>query len=147
MERRLAAIAWLLASSAATNTGPQLPDPTGPSPVGTTVAYLVDGARKSSEFPDGRPITLQLWYPIAPPDSGAAVAPYVIERGLADALAAQGYYEIDAAVLAGWSKLSTHSRLDAQPLEGSHPLVSFSVGLGVLRANYASITEELASHG
>jgi predicted dienelactone hydrolase len=33
------------------------------------------------------------------------------------------------------------------PATGKHPLVAFSVGLGVIRANYTSIAEELASHG
>jgi dienelactone hydrolase len=137
----------MLGYSSVASIEPQLPAPTGPSAVGTTIAYLVDATRKSQEFPNGRPITLQLWYPAAASESQAATASYLVERGLAEALAAQGYYGLDDSAIAGWSTLRTHSHLDAKPLGGVHPLVSFSVGLGVLRANYTTITEELASHG
>ncbi len=128
-------------------SGTELPAPTGPSPVGTTVAYLVDATRKDGEFPDGRPITLQLWYPVDASQTSTPTAPYLLEHGLAEALASQGYYGVEAAQLAGWSKLATHAHLDAKPLAGSRPLATFSVGLGVLRANYTTIAEELASQG
>ena len=140
MTRAHALLAILLA-------GAELPAPTGPSPVGTTVAYLVDATRKDREFPDGRPITLQLWYPVDASQSSVPTAPYLVEHGLAEGLASQGYYGVEAATLAGWSKLATHSHIDAKPLGGSRPLVTFSVGLGVLRANYTTIAEELASQG
>src|SRR5690348_12531996 len=57
------------------------------------------------------------------------------------------YYGIDSAALRAWGALRTHSRTDAPVASGTHPLVAFSVGLGVARANYTSIAEELASHG
>jgi dienelactone hydrolase len=140
MTRALTLLAVLLA-------GTELPAPTGPSPVGTTVAYLVDATRKDREFPDGRPITLQLWYPVEASQSSVPMAPYLVEHGLAEALALQGYYGVDSATLAGWSKLATHAHVDAKPLGGRRPLATFSVGLGVLRANYTTIAEELASQG
>jgi len=140
MIRTLALLATLF-------SGAELPAPTGPWPVGTTVAYLVDASRKDREFPDGRPITLQLWYPVDATQSSVPTAPYLVEHGLADALASQGYYGVESATLAGWSNLATHSHVDAKPLDGRRPLATFSVGLGVLRANYTTIAEELASQG
>src|SRR4029079_10157596 len=46
-----------------TETVGQLPTPTGAAPVGTTIAYLTDSTRSDADFPRGRPVTLQLWYP------------------------------------------------------------------------------------
>jgi dienelactone hydrolase len=147
MRHQLAALSLALYCGPAGNSDSVLPSPTGPSPVGTTIAYLVDATRKDSDFPEGRPITVQLWYPIDATRAQTPTAPYFIEGALVKTLVTQGYYEVEAAVLADWSKLATHSRLDASPLDGTHPLVSFSVGLGLLRANYTSFAEELASHG
>jgi dienelactone hydrolase len=123
-----------------------LPRPTGPLSVGTRIDYLVDGARADERFPGGRPITLQLWYPAAG-DGAEPRAPYLVEDGLARVLPERGYYEVEAERLAAWTKLLTSSRLEAEPAAGAHPLLVFSVGLGVVRANYTTLAEELASHG
>jgi dienelactone hydrolase len=124
-----------------------LPHPTGASPVGTSVHYLVDGPRKSARFPDGQPVTLQLWYPTTAAEERKPRAPYLVEQGLARTMAEQGYYEVEAERLEAWAKLTTNARLDAAPAPGSHALLLFSVGLGVVRANYTTLAEELASHG
>src|SRR5262245_898446 len=122
-----------------------LPRPTGPSPVGTAVDPLVDESRQDADFPLGRPITLQLWYPAV--GSSGVRAPYLMEEGLAKAMTSQGYYDVEVAALESWAALPTSSRLDAPPAPGSHPLATLSVGLGVVRANYTTLAEELASHG
>lgn len=122
-----------------------LPAPTGAFPVGTTTAYLTDKTRTDADFQAGRPVTLQLWYPAA--SAAGARAPYLMEQGLGSMLRRQQYYGIDSGTVAAWETLQTHSRLDGIPAEGKHPLVAFSVGLGVIRANYTSLGEELASHG
>lgn len=124
-----------------------LPRPTGASPVGTSVHYLVDGARKSERFPGGQPVTLQLWYPTTAAEERKPLAPYLVEQGLARTMAEQGYYEVEAERLEAWKALATNARLDAAPAPGGHALVLFSVGLGVVRANYTTLAEELASHG
>ena len=123
----------------------QLPRPTGSHAVGTTVAYLVDSTRRETSYPSGRPIALQLWYPAGAGEG--RVAPYLMEDGLDRLLLAQGYYGVDTAVISGWARLQTHARLDADPDTGRHPLITFSVGLGVIRANYTALAEELASRG
>ena len=122
-----------------------LPKPTGASPVGTTIVYFTDSARRDADFTDGRPINVQLWYPAS--SSAGAVAPYLADRGLGESLLRNQYYGVDSAALRAWARLSTHSHRDAEPASGKHALIAFSVGLGVARANYTSIAEELASHG
>lgn len=121
-----------------------LPEP-GPGAVGTAVAYLVDERRADAEFPAGRPITLQLWYPADASDRPPA--PYLFEPDLGEMLLRIGYYGIDSLALREWARLSTHSRIDAPVASGPHPLVTLSVGLGVVRANYTSLAEALAARG
>jgi dienelactone hydrolase len=140
--------AWAI--SAGTSPAPPaqslaLPAPTGRFPVGTTVAYLTDERRKDADFTSGRPITVQIWYPST--SSKGATAPYLIEPGLGKMLRRDHYYEVPDETLAGWETLRTHALLDARPVPGRHPLLLFSVGLGVIRANYTSLAEELASQG
>lgn len=118
---------------------------TGQWKVGTGVAYLTDSARRGADFPSGRPITLQLWYPTA--QTTGPTAPYLFEPGLARELWRNQYYQVDSLAIVAWSIRKTRARLDAFPAPGLHPLVTFSVGLGVIRANYTSLAEELASHG
>ena len=137
-----------LATPMAAQSGPEkvapLPWPGESARLGTTVAYFVDSLRPRKEFPAGRPITVQLWYPAS---STAAPAPYLWEPALAPALMAAGYYGIDSVAIHAWSRLTSHSSRDAAPATGKHPLLAFSVGLGVARANYTSLAEALASAG
>ena len=122
-----------------------LPRPGGAFPVGTVVDYLTDVDRRDGEFPAGRPITLQLWYPASrPADSTAS---YLAEPALEAALLRQRYYGVDSAALTQWASLPTHASVGAAPQSSGLPLLLFSVGLGVIRANYTSIAEELASRG
>jgi dienelactone hydrolase len=122
-----------------------IPQPTGRYVVGTSVAYLVDRARTDSDFPAGRPVNLQLWYPAA--RAGNITAPYLVEPHLEAALLASQYYGIDSAALESWGQLPTHAYRDAAPAPGRFPALAFSVGQGVIRANYTSFAEELASWG
>ena len=124
---------------------PQLPAPTGVNIVGTVVSYRTDASRRSTEFPRGRPITLQVWYPAASAKSSRA--PYLVEQGLDLSLLRQQYFGGDSSLVDVWRTLATHSSLNAPVASGKHPLVLFSVGLGTIRASYTSLTEDLASHG
>jgi hypothetical protein len=56
---------------------------------------------------------VQLWYPAAPRGSSAAMAPYLMESGLAGAPVSNGYYGFDSTSLHGWSALATAARVDA----------------------------------
>ncbi len=118
---------------------------TGKYRVGTAVAYLADTTRSDADFPLGRPVTVQAWYPAGKADG--PTAPYLIEPGMAAALLKRQYYGVDSAAITAWSTRQTRSVLNAPAARGRHPLLTFSVGLGVIRANYTSLAEELASHG
>jgi hypothetical protein len=122
-----------------------LPVPTGRWAVGTVVTYLTDTARRDSDFASGRPVTVQLWYPAA--TRSGTLAPYLVEKGLGDTLVRTDYYGIDTTALKKWPEVRTHSHTGAPAAAGKHPLITFSVGAGVARANYTSLAEELASHG
>jgi dienelactone hydrolase len=121
-----------------------LPRPAGRFRVGTTVVYLTDSARVDSDYAADRPITLQLWYPAN--RLPTTRAPYLIEPGL-DSVLLTGYYGVDSSAIHAWSALRTSSGLDAPAAAGRHPLLTFSVGLGVIRANYTSLAEAMASRG
>lgn len=122
-----------------------LPAPTGVAALGTTVVYLTDSTRRDSVFTAGRPVTVQLWYPAA--RAAGPRAPYLFEPGLGALLLRIDYYGIDSSALRSWATMRTHARVDAPAESARHPLVVVSVGQGVIRANYTSIAEELASHG
>jgi pimeloyl-ACP methyl ester carboxylesterase len=116
-----------------------LPLPSPDASVGTRILELT--APPDSAFPKGRPITVQLWFPTAAKGAGAR---YLADPGLDRALVANAYYGIDSTTLEAWSRLTTHAVLDARPARGRYPLFTFSVGLGVIRANYTTLAEELA---
>lgn len=145
MRKLLMLVVAMLPVAAEAQSVAPLPMPTGANPVGTTVTYLTDKSRRDADFPGGRPVTLQLWYPAA--RSAKPVAPYLFERELRDVVVSQKYYGMDTVLLRAWSGMRTHSRIGAPVVPGRHPLVTYSVGLGVARANYTSIAEDLASHG
>lgn len=149
---RLAAI-WLpllqgSAAPALPEFVPTLPAPTGPHSLGSSIHFLEDPSRTYAFDPvRTRELRFQVWYP-AEPGRGAAL-PYLPELELLDALQGWRYMDLDPDVLGSWSDLATHSRRDA-PLASSPeplPLLFFSPGLGMARASYTSLCEELASHG
>jgi pimeloyl-ACP methyl ester carboxylesterase len=90
-------------------------------------------------------MVIQLWYPAEPTQK--APARYLEEKGLGEALVRANYYGIDTTALKQWTTLRTHSRFFAPVIPGKHPMITFSVGSGVARANYTTIAEEMASHG
>ena len=135
--------ASVLAQSARETVTP-LPKPSGTFAIGTATVYLTDSTRRDVDLPDGRPITVQLWYPAT---GDGPVARYLVERSLLASMLRNDYYGIDTTALRAWGTLATHAHIDASPVRGKHPLIAFSVGLGVARANYTSIAEELASFG
>ncbi|XXY44944.1 hypothetical protein WME91_33590 [Sorangium sp. So ce269] len=125
----------------------ELPRPTGPHPVGTQVRALTDSARgeEATEDPeDRRELLVQLWYPADPCGAGE-LAPYLTpEEG--DSRRTSSGLPVDDGFEASFV---THARAGV-PLadEGApHPVLLFSHGFGMLRADYTGLLEDLASHG
>ncbi|MFF6833684.1 alpha/beta hydrolase family protein [Streptomyces sp. NPDC012438] len=121
-----------------------LPAPTGPHAVGSTVLPLVDRSRTDPWVPtaDGRALMVTLHYPAAR-SGGGSPAPYAT-REEARLLAEQLGPGVSGDVLA---RTRTHSRTDARPAPGRHPLVVLSPGFSVSRWTLTSLAEDLASRG
>lgn len=122
----------------------ELPAPTGPYSVGSTVLPLVDRSRTDPWVPtaDGRALMVTLHYPAARAGSGRP-APYAT-REEARLLAAQLGPGVSGDVLA---RTRTHSRTDARPAPGRRPLVLLSPGFSVSRWTLTHLAEDLASRG
>lgn len=151
-----AALATMLLAAATTkrdnppgyqeDCGVSLPEPTGPYGVGTMIDRIPT-SRPTADFPGGLPLTLQYWYPASRGASPFAGIPYLAEPGLEPLLVTGQYYGLDSAQLGAWLCLRSSAALNAAVADRHHPLVTLSVGLGVIRANYTSLAMELASHG
>lgn len=129
----------------------ELPAPTGSFPVGTDVFHLTDKTRKmpvAAESGRHREIMLQVWYP-AEKGKKKAAADYLISPAAFAAMKKEQYLNLKPEVLESWQNIKTHSGLKAPLAKGSErfPLLLFSPGFGMARANYTSILEELASYG
>ncbi|MFI9111588.1 alpha/beta hydrolase family protein [Streptomyces venezuelae] len=123
-----------------------LPAPTGPHSIGSTVLPLVDRSRTDPWVPsaDGRELMVTLHYPAAR-HGGGRPAPYATPeetRLLTESLGTGAAVPADAL-----ARMRTHSRTDARPAPGRHPLVLLSPGFGGARWTVTHLAEELASRG
>ena len=129
----------------------RLPSPTGPHAIGTTVLHLTDSTRVDPILAASgryRELTVQVWYPATAAGSDAR-APYIPDSGLVDAMLETQYWDQSDADIERWRTIRTHAYLDAPvATNGSRwPLLVFSHGLGVARAHYTALIQDLASHG
>ena len=137
-----AALVLVAVSAAAPSPNARVPRPTGQFHVGTRTMALTDPARRDpQQTKQPRSLVIQFWYPTAARTGrpaaylSPAVARFIAKsNGVAPALL-QGV-KLDATANAAPS----HRR-------GGWPVVLFSPGFGVERGLYASLTEDLASHG
>jgi dienelactone hydrolase len=125
-----------------------LPAPTGPLTIGTAVFTITDSSRADSlgKGDKHRQFNVQLWYPASAPGGGVH-ARYLVEPALLHTLLERQYYGVDSATLRSWGELTTHAWWNAAPRRGRYPILTMSHGLGMARANYTSLAEELASYG
>jgi pimeloyl-ACP methyl ester carboxylesterase len=124
----------------------QLPKPSGKYSVGTSVTLLTDPSRRDLlHSGQSRTILVQYWYP-ARHAGNPKLAPYM-SSDLLEALRADKYLNIDVVMLNGWEKIRTHSFLNAKAFMTLCPLLLFSPGMGMSRASYTTIAEQLASDG
>lgn len=138
----LAAVTLSLAASA---QAVEFPRPTGRNAVGRMVIQVKDDDRPETwtEDPeDARQINLTVWYP-AKPVAEAETAPYaaVIGDKMPPMLALEN---------ARAKKLKIYSLAGSPPpadIPEKFPVLFFSPGADMSPFGYASITEELASHG
>jgi predicted dienelactone hydrolase len=141
------------AISGATAFGAELPSPTGPHPVGSTIIHWVDESRRETGEAGShgsRDLLVQVWYPAAP-GSGQMV-PYIPELAqimpYQKALQQRGFSLLGAG-MSHLGRLRTQAVRDApiSDAQPTYPLILFSPGNGVPRWLYTSFVEDLASHG
>lgn len=111
-----------------------VPIPTGPHRVGTAKYDLVDSYRKNLKFPEGRLIPIQIYFPLE--KGGHVEYPKIFEER-----AHLGPYKPFNAY--GYSQTAESSLL----AEGKHPIIFINHGSCVAMTDYASIVENLSSHG
>src|SRR5580693_4803952 len=125
---------------------PYLPEPTGPSPVGTTSLYLKDVSRPDpwAAGVKARELMASLWYPATPSDGRRARYMTPAESELQ--LTSRGITGVPQDAL---STVRTNAISDATPAGGqrSLPLVVLSPGFTNSRGALTALAEDLASHG
>ncbi len=127
----------------------ELPAPSGRFAVGTFTRSLVDSTRATSRHILARSLTVQIWYPSR--GGGAELrAPY-LEQALLDSMVERRYLELTEQEMRGWASIRLSARRNADPATAPSktgwPVIIFSHGVGVARANYSALVQELASHG
>ncbi|MFD6098281.1 alpha/beta hydrolase family protein [Nocardiopsis flavescens] len=121
------------------------PPPTGPHATGRTTLHLVDAGRGHPWVPaaEDRDVVLDVWYPA---EGDGETAPYVPESLALSLQRDLEQYGIarDTVDTAG---TPTSSRLDAAAADEDLPVVLFSPGMRMSRAQYTALCEDLASRG
>lgn len=130
--------------AASTLTTPQL---TGPLPVGTRDAHLVDSTRLDPFRPaKNRELMVTISYPA---QRKGRHAPW-LTPGLAAAadpiISSPAFLDVPAGTV-DWSGTLRRARVDAPALPGRWPVVLFSPGLQGPREFYSSQADDLASRG
>jgi predicted dienelactone hydrolase len=126
----------------------QLPEPTGPYPVGSTHLYFIDDTRSEVFTPDpddSRQIWARIWYPATVPADQEAVS--YMDEGAARALAT--WWGLPSFILDDLVLVKTHAYSDASlaPSATPFPLIFFNHGYQVAPHQYTALMEDLASHG
>ncbi|MCA9940196.1 MAG: hypothetical protein KC418_16255 [Anaerolineales bacterium] len=128
---------------------PQLPPPTGPYAVGTTILHLVDEARPDllGDPTQPRELMTQIWYPAAA-DADTPLAPYLDHLQTAAPVLAKRL-GLPAFFLGHINLTHTHAHLDAPVADDAapFPVLLFSHGWQGMRAQNTFQMEELASRG
>ncbi|WP_211268840.1 alpha/beta hydrolase family protein [Actinoplanes subtropicus] len=118
-----------------------LPAPTGPYRVGRTTFDWTDTDRIDPLAPEPnrrRELSIWIWYP-APATTGGRPAPY-----------APGHWArmLQFGILASrLDVVRTHSVADAPVAAGRFPLIVLEPGMGLSVPQFATLAEDLASHG
>jgi hypothetical protein len=117
-----------------TNSLVALPEPTGPYRIGTAKYDLEDVYRKNFQFPQGRLIPIQIYFPME--QGSHAIYPKIFEER-----AALGPFE--PLKVDGHSQSADLSLL----IEDQHPVIIINHASCVAMTDYAFLAEDLASHG
>lgn len=111
-----------------------LPMPTGPYQVGIAKYDLIDPSRREIDYPNGRLIPIQIYFPM---QKGA----HTLHQKQFEERADGPWPRLDTQVYGQKADLSSLS------LEAQHPIILLNHGDSVAMTDYAYIAEDLASHG
>lgn len=126
-----------------------LPAPSGEFSIGTLVYHWRDSTRmewfSENDEDDVRELMVQLWYPGKPNDK-ALTAPYMdnLEARIPEFAKQIG---IPAFMFKHFTKVTTHSFFNLEPIDDQLPVVVFSHGLGGMRTQNTVYMQALASQG
>ena len=129
----------------------ELPKPTGSFAVGRTTYVWSEQAHSAPMSPQpgtGHELLAWIWYPAAPGQPAQMVDDY-LPTPWRKAVERQRGLLIDQFLTRDLSRVITHSIRDAglSPLQHSYPVIVMRAGLAGLVTGYASLAEDLASHG
>jgi len=121
-------------NSRITSSFPTLPEPTGPYRIGIAKYDIEDPYRKDFQFPNGRLIPIQIYFPI---EKGShTIYPKIFEER-----AALGPFE--PLKVNGYSQTAELSHLTGD----KHPVILLNHASCVAMTDYAFLAEDLSSHG
>lgn len=148
LARRLG-IGFLIALILSVSLQLQLPVPAEPYTIGRTILRWVDRSRPevlTDDPNDFREMMALIWYP-AVPGTGTKAGYFPGLSALSKELAQSG--EVAWWQVLGLRLIRSESQMDAEPLKnaGSFPVVILSPGNGTNIEFYASLANEIASHG
>lgn len=111
-----------------------LPEPTGPYRIGNVKYDLDDDYRKNFQFPQGRLIPIQIYFPLE--KGNHSIYPKIFE---------------ERAALGPFEPLNVNGHSESTDLSlligGQHPVVIMNHASCVAMTDYAFLAEDLASHG
>ena len=113
---------------------PTIPIPTGFNQVGSAKYDLIDPYRKNLQFPEGRLIPIQIYFPLG-------IGEHIAVPKAFEERAQLGSFQ--ALHFNGYSRLADLSLLSGN----NHPIVFLNHASQVAMTDYASIAEDLSSHG
>ena len=129
----------------------QLPQPSGPLPIGTTTLHFTDQSRREPHTVapfDRRELLVHVWYPSAPKAAAKPVA-YMENADVMSPALAKGFSVPLPFAFTHFKLIPTHS-FAAAPLSGEkveYPVLVFSHGRDIYAVAYTALMEDLASRG
>jgi predicted dienelactone hydrolase len=125
-----------------------LPAPTGPHRVGRVSFHRIDTSRPepfTEDSTDNRQVLFHIWYPAEP--AGGSAAPYIDLLPDNETFRTSRAYSIVGIERLVKTRSHSFAGVTISGAQRRHPVIIFSHGLGTVSALYATLLENLASHG
>jgi dienelactone hydrolase len=155
LESLVAGFALLVSAPAAlesqTGGASRLPAPSGEHAVGRTQFDWIDSSRPDTENPNRhREVAAWVWYPAVTPSNREAAEWMPGQWGeVFRSEYGKSHPQVQAESIVAAVQMRTHAYADAPAaaLDRGFPVLLFAPGLGTTPLDYASVAEDVASHG